>query len=98
RDGVHGKPGAFDEGQSAWLAQWRERPLAGQERPHARAIRARHVRIDLERLLYRLDGRLRIVVNEERPPEQRDGGGRGLADEIAAAGARTVITRRHPHS
>ena len=91
---VHGEPGALDEGQGAGLAQRRERSLAGQEGAHARSIRSRNVGIDLERLLDRLDGRLRVVVHEERPPEQRDGGGRGFADEIAAVGQRPVIARR----
>ena len=78
----------------ARLAQRGERTLAGEEAADARAVGARHVGIDLERLLDGLDRGLRIVVDEEGAAEQRDRCGGWPADEIAALGQRPVIARR----
>ncbi len=78
----------------ARLAQRRQRSLAGEKVAHARAVGSRNVGIDLERILDRFDGRLRVVVDQEGPAEQRDGGRGRASDEISTFGQRPVIAWR----
>ena len=95
RDRVDLQMHRVDERRLGLLGRTGERRPPGQEAPHRGAHRSRRVRVDPDAGLDRRDRRGGVVVDHERPPDQRRAGRADMGDVKAAVGQRPVIARAH---
>ena len=94
RHRVERLPAALDEHRLGNLRRCSGRRAALEQRRDARAGGARRVGVELQRALDRLDGRRRVVVRQERPPEQERPRRARVSDVVAAVRQRAVVAGR----